>query len=258
MTLMLIAHLSDLHLYTERSETGQAPPDIRYIVEQIVSDLLSLEPRPDLVVISGDLADGGTDDDYQLIRQLLTPLPMPIMAVPGNHDRREAMRRVLGGWLVGLQEGKFLHSRVNINGVTLLGLDSVIVGKPQGALCRERLNWLEGELRKAQPLTFLVMHHPPFMTGNPHWDAYSLIEGRERFRQIIDASPKRILCGHIHQPLHTQWGPHYGAIAGSPAFQYNLVPGSAATPIEHNVSYCYPLHCCQPDGSVLVHLRHIT
>ncbi|WP_236995680.1 metallophosphoesterase [Vreelandella populi] len=258
MTLMLIAHLSDLHLYTERSETGQAPANIRYIVEGIVSDLLGLQPQPDLVVISGDLADGGTEEDYLLIRQLLAPLTMPIMAVPGNHDRREAMRLGLGDRLTGLQEGKFLHSRVDADGVTLLGLDSVIVGQPQGALCSKRLDWLEGELRKTQPLTFLVMHHPPFMTGNPHWDAYSLIEGRERFRQIIDASPKRILCGHIHQPLHIQWGLHYGAIAGSPAFQYNLVPGSKAAPAENQVAYSYPLHHCQPDGSVLVHLRHIT
>ncbi len=255
---MLIAHLSDLHLYTRRSETGQARADIRCVVEQIVSDLLSLEPQPDLVVISGDLADGGTDEDYRLIRQLLAPLPMPIMAVPGNHDRREAMRHILGERLAGLQAGRFLHSRVDVGGVTLLGLDSVIVGKPQGALCSERLDWLAHELEKAEPLTFLIMHHPPFMTGNPHWDAYSLIEGPERFMAIIDASPKRILCGHIHQPLHIHWGAHYGAIAGSPAFQYHLVPGSTAAPTESQVAYSYPLHHCQPDGSVLVHLRHVT
>ena len=255
---MLIAHLSDLHLYTERSETGQSRSDIRYVVERIVNDLLSLQPQPDLVVISGDLADGGTEEDYQVIRQLLAPLPMTMMAVPGNHDRREAMRRVLGDRLSGLQPGRFLHSRVEAEGVTLLGLDSVITGQPQGALCRERLDWLENELKKTQPLTFLVMHHPPFLTSNPNWDAYSLIEGRTRFMEIIDASPKRILCGHVHQPLHVQWGQHYGAIAGSPAFQYNLVPGSNAPPTESQVAYSYPLHYCQPDGSVLVHLRHVT
>ncbi|MBZ5486983.1 metallophosphoesterase [Halomonas aquamarina] len=254
---MLIAHLSDLHLYTQRSETGQAPRDICLVVERIARDLLSLAPRPDLVVISGDLADGGTEEDYRQIRELLEPLPMPVLAVPGNHDRREAMRCVLGERLAGLQEGEFLHSRVDMSGVTLLGLDSVVAGRPEGALCGKRLDWLERELEKTQPLVFLVMHHPPFSTGNPHWDAYSLIEGRERFTAIIDASPKRILCGHIHQPLHIHWGAHYGAIAGSPAFQYHLVPGSTAAPTESQVSYSYPLHYCQPDGSVLVHLRHI-
>ncbi|MGP8290161.1 metallophosphoesterase [Vreelandella zhanjiangensis] len=254
---MLIAHLSDLHVFTTQSETGESRADIAHAVERIVSDLVSLSPLPDLVVISGDLADGGTEDDYRLIRRLLAPLAMPILAVPGNHDRREAMHAVLGDRLSGLQPGKFLHSRVEADGVTLLGLDSIIVGKPQGALCSERLDWLENQLGYTQPLTFLVMHHPPFMTGNPHWDDYSLIEGRERFEAIISASPKRILCGHIHQPFHTLWGQHYSAIAGSPAFQYNLVPGSQAKPTLGNVPYSYPLHDCQPDGSVLVHLRHI-
>lgn len=254
---MLIAHLSDLHLFTECSETGEARADIARIVESIIADLLTLNPLPDIVAISGDLADGGSDEDYQLIRHLLAPLPMPILAVPGNHDRREAMRRVMGNRLAGLEAGEFMQSRIDAHGVTLLGLDSVVEGDARGALCNTRLVWLEKQLQHTQPVTFLVLHHPPFKTGNPHWDPYSLIEGREHFMEIISGSPKRILCGHIHQPLHTYWDGHYGGIAGSPAFQYNLVPGSISVPTPCEVPYSYPLHDCRSDGSVSVHLRHV-
>ncbi|MCP1314550.1 metallophosphoesterase [Halomonas sp. 707D7] len=254
---MLIAHLSDFHLFTERAETGEGRADIARVLEAVVADILALDPRPDAVVISGDLADGGTPQDYQALARLLAPLPMPVLAVPGNHDRRDAMRAGLGSRLAGLYDGPFLNARLELPGATLLGLDSVVPGKPHGALCRQRLAWLAGELASAQPLTLLVMHHPPLVTGNPHWDPFSLIEGREALAAVLGQTPTRILCGHIHQPFHAQWGPHYVGVAGSPAFEYHTSPGSLVAPRPCRVPWSYPLHLVGPDGQVVVYRRHV-
>ncbi|WP_447554211.1 metallophosphoesterase [Vreelandella sp. EE22] len=254
---MLIAHLSDFHLFTQRSETGEARGDILQILDVLVADILALNPPPDIVVISGDLADGGTQEDYRVLDRLLAPLPMPVLAVPGNHDRRDAMREGLGARLAGLCTGGFLNARVEFPGVTLLGLDSVVPGRPQGALCAERLAWLEAAIQDAQAQTVIVMHHPPVVTGNPYWDPYSLIEGKERFTELLADSPKRLLCGHIHQPFHAQWGPHYVGVAGSPAFEYHLSPGSDAPPRHSPVPFSYPLHYLGPDQTVSVYRRHV-
>ncbi|MCS2610869.1 metallophosphoesterase [Halomonas dongshanensis] len=254
---MLIAHLSDLHLFTERAETGETRADIARVIAALVADINALDPRPDIVVISGDLADGGTPEDYRCLAALLAPLAMPVMAVPGNHDRRCAMREGLAHRLSGLAEGAFLNARVDMAEVTLLGLDTVIPASPVGALCSERLDWLAQELRSAAASTVIVMHHPPVITGNPHWDTYSLIEGRERLGQLLGKTPRRILCGHIHQPFHTQWGAHYVSVAGSPAFEYHLSPGSHATAQPAPVPFSYPLHHIRPTGDVLVYRRHV-
>src|SRR5690606_25677758 len=52
-----------------------------------------LEQAPDAVVMTGDLADGGHDEAYALLRELLAPLSMPVYLLVGNHDAREPLLR---------------------------------------------------------------------------------------------------------------------------------------------------------------------
>ena len=39
-------------------------------------------PKPDLVVISGDLADTPTGEEYEHLKRLLAPLELPLSAFP--------------------------------------------------------------------------------------------------------------------------------------------------------------------------------
>lgn len=41
-----------------------------------------LDPRPDVVLVTGDLVDAGRDDEYGRLRELLTPLPGPAFLIP--------------------------------------------------------------------------------------------------------------------------------------------------------------------------------
>ena len=52
----------------------------------------TLTPLPDAVLVSGDLAEHGTAAEYERVRELLAPLPMPVHVLPGNHDDRDVMR----------------------------------------------------------------------------------------------------------------------------------------------------------------------
>ena len=62
------------------------------------------------------------------------------------------------------------------------------------------------------------MHHPPFLTGlaNMDWqnchNADALGALVERQRQVM-----RILCGHVHRPIHLPWHGVATSIAPSPA-----------------------------------------
>ena len=38
--------------------------------------LLRLDPRPDIVLATGDLVDGGKPEEYDRLRRLLAPLPL--------------------------------------------------------------------------------------------------------------------------------------------------------------------------------------
>ena len=52
-------------------------------------------PALDLVVISGDLCDTPTKEEYDHLKGLLAPLKIPFIGIPGNHDDRAMMRAAL-------------------------------------------------------------------------------------------------------------------------------------------------------------------
>ena len=89
--MMLIAQISDLHvkppgqLLYDRIDTAG-------FLERAVAHVMPLDPLPDLVIMTGDLVDGGKPEEYALLRRLLAPLPMPVYLIPGNHDARDALR----------------------------------------------------------------------------------------------------------------------------------------------------------------------
>lgn len=55
-----------------------------------VAQVNDLVPQPDLALLTGDLVDRGTAAEYEMLRELLAPLRMPFLVIPGNHDDRDA------------------------------------------------------------------------------------------------------------------------------------------------------------------------
>ena len=88
---MLIAQITDLHILPPgRLAYGRV--DTAKALERCVAVLNEFRPAPDFVVISGDLADTPTSEEYDYLKRLLAPLKLPFAGIPGNHDSRELMR----------------------------------------------------------------------------------------------------------------------------------------------------------------------
>jgi 3',5'-cyclic-AMP phosphodiesterase len=49
-----------------------------------VESVRALRPPPDAVLVTGDIADHASDEEYDQVRELLTPLQAPLYALPGN------------------------------------------------------------------------------------------------------------------------------------------------------------------------------
>ena len=86
-----IAQISDLHIKPPGS-LAYGRVDTAKALERCVAALNEFDPAPDFVVISGDLADTPTAEEYQYLKRLLAPLKLPFAGIPGNHDSRELMR----------------------------------------------------------------------------------------------------------------------------------------------------------------------
>src|ERR1700730_7841617 len=139
-----IAQISDLHIKSPgvlaygRVDTAQA-------LERCVAALNEFRPRPDLVVISGDLADTPTAEEYEHLKRLLAQLELPFVGIPGNHDSRELMRAAFPDADYAFASGS-LNQRGEIGGLDLVLLDSNVAGKPHGELDAATLQWLDATL----------------------------------------------------------------------------------------------------------------
>ena len=77
-TTIRLANLSDVH-FGKISHPG--------IVEALVEEVNAA--RMDLVVVSGDLTQRATDDQYRDAEAMLDAFQAPVLVVPGNHDVRQ-------------------------------------------------------------------------------------------------------------------------------------------------------------------------
>lgn len=203
---MIVAHVSDLHLKAGR-RLAYRRVDTAAAFQRCVARLMALDPRPDVVLISGDLGDLGTAEEYGLFREIAAPLTMPVFAVPGNHDRREPMREALPKGSFAADAGTFLHVVAEDFPVRFVGIDSTIPGAPGGLFCATRAEWLARTLKSApDKQTLLFLHHPPFLTGIAHMDRQNLAEA-ERLADVLTAHRQvsTVLCGHVHRFIRRRW-----------------------------------------------------
>src|SRR4029079_12646328 len=88
---ILIAQISDLHIKAPGA-LAYGRVDTAKALERCIAALNELDPAPDFVVISGDLADTPTVEEYDYLKRLMAPLKLKSPGMPGNHDSRELMR----------------------------------------------------------------------------------------------------------------------------------------------------------------------
>ena len=176
--MILIAQISDLHL-RPRGLPALGFVDTNALARRAVATLLALRPVPAAVLVTGDIADSGDPREYAMAREILSALPMPVHVIPGNHDRREAMREGLAGtgWIGPAGSGAINYA-VDAGPLRLVCLDSLVEGRASGELGAETLAWLDTTLAEGSDRpTLVAVHHPPFNTGLSHMDSILLRDG---------------------------------------------------------------------------------
>jgi Icc protein len=263
---MLLAQITDTHIlaagkifhgpraaFPAGAAADWSHVDTASCLRRAVSELNALKPRPDAVVVTGDLTDHGGAEEYANLRELLAPLAMPTYLILGNHDSRDGLRAAFpdAGYL---PKDGFLQYAVDDFPLRIVALDTHIPGNPAGELCEARLAWLDRTLAAAPDKpTVVMMHHPPFATGIGHMDEMALLNPGS-FAAIVarHAQVERILCGHLHRPIDRRFA---GTIAGTaPSTAHQLVldvaPGAPGAFIFEPPGY--QLHLWR-DGALVTH-----
>jgi 3',5'-cyclic-AMP phosphodiesterase len=220
---MIIGQISDLHIKAG-GKLSYGVVDTAGMLRACVDHVLALKQRPDVIVMTGDLVDFGTREEYAFLRGLLAPLPMPLYLIPGNHDDRDLLRASFPDHAYLQGTGEFCQYAIEEHAVRIVALDTVVPGQSGGALCAKRLDWLDRTLaaRALEP-TVVIMHHPPFPTLIGHMDQIGLADA-SGLRAVIARHPQveRVLCGHLHRPIQMRFAGTIASTCPSPAHQVAL------------------------------------
>ncbi len=251
---MLIAHISDLHLAGwGRKAYGIAPTAEN--LAACVEHINELGTRPDVVLVTGDLANGGLLAEIERAASLLDQLNYPYYVTPGNHDRRDHLWSVFGGRACPARSDGFLNYVVDGYEMRLIGLDSTASGEPGGEICATRAKWLDERLfeSEGQP-TILFMHHPPLNCGVPETDVDGF-RGADILGEVVARHQNilRILCGHIHLQAHAGWRGTVVTTAPSMGMELVLDLGSRDPSRFVLDAPAYQLHYWSPEKNLVSH-----
>jgi 3',5'-cyclic AMP phosphodiesterase CpdA len=249
---LVVAHITDTHFGHDGGEAADR-------TRRVLDELLRMDPLPDVLVHSGDVADHGHVQEYAEAAQVLSAWAGPMVICPGNHDVRAAY---VDAFLDGpLADPTARANRAHtVNGVRFLMLDSLIDevdGERQdpGYLGPGTLAWLDAELTADSSPTFVALHHPPAELGISLMDPIKLTDSDD-LCHLLERHPhvRAVLCGHAHTMGTTTF-------AGRPL----LVGGGAVSTVPldqedrpivwYGAPPSYAIHFLHADGRITSHWR---
>lgn len=217
-----LLHFTDVHY------VATADPCLAAFRAQVSA----LQPPPALAMATGDLVtDSAAVSDPAKVRalfsgylQALSPLSVPLLNLPGNHDHPGAVPGHLppedplhGTRGFEALVGPAWYS-LNYAGVHLIALDStrgtVTAGKLDGGFAAEQLDWLRKDLAEMPPeapILVFVHHHPA------EWTNGAELKGVLGERKVLG-----IFCGHTHGRRAYQW-------QGYPVYEGGTLRGATWT-----------------------------
>jgi Icc protein len=221
----VVAHVSDTHLLAGNALQYGAIDTVHH-VRSALERLSRIDPPPQAVVITGDLADLGEPEAYRRLRDLVEPVAegmgAQVVWCMGNHDERAAYSRELFG-----EESEAPQDRVyDVAGLRIISLDTSVPGWHHGEVTDEQLTWLAEVLATpAEHGTILALHHPPI--PSPLVPAAEIIEllDTDRLAAVLRGSDVRaVLGGHYHFTSHSTFAGIPVSVAAATCYTTDTAP----------------------------------
>lgn len=193
-----IIWLSDLHYVRDGTVQGHDP---RLRLTAAIDHINAHHADADFCVISGDIVDRATKEDYAAVAAALRLLAIPVHPMVGNHDDRALFRDHLP--LPSACMNDFVQFAVPTPDGLLICLDTLMVGSDAGEVCAERQAWLQDTLENAGDApVYVFMHHPPHALGLPMQDADRIGKGTDLLNLLSGFhNVQHLFIGHVHRAI---------------------------------------------------------
>ncbi len=214
---MKFLHVTDLHMVAAGLLYGLDPAER---LAACIADMMAHHADAAFVVVTGDLAHKGDEGAYRRLRGLLAELRLPTHLMLGNHDSRPAFQAVFAD---APRDGAgFVQYAFDTEIGRCVCLDTHTADGHHGELDPERLDWLRGEIARADARGItLFMHHPPMPVGIRRMDRIALRDS-DRLAELLRGTDKvrHLFFGHLHRPLSGTW--HGIPFTGLPALNHQV------------------------------------
>ena len=196
-----ILHASDLHI-------GAHVPEMLRQFSRLAHSL-----APDLVILSGDLTDGGRDLECDILEAYLTVFQVPVFIVPGNHDAPvdNLWARVFSPFerlnTLSAHMGQFRCCGLNVSELRTAAPIQARLDWSKGVATQKRVDRALGRVVRPMassikdptvPFQILVGHHPIVDAPDVRVRG-DVIGGQEALTQCHGFGVDLILSGHTHQ-----------------------------------------------------------
>ena len=232
-----LIHLSDPHFGTD-------VPGLPEALAAVLRDL-----APDATVVSGDLTQRARLHQFDAARRFLAACPMPVLAIPGNHDAPlfNLPLRLLAPWR-NWQRGLSLplEAEVTTPRAIIAGINTA-----------NPLVWKDGRIRSAQldrlaalfaragdRRRIVALHHPP---EPPEGEPPSLSGAEQAIRAFADMGVEMLLSGHLHFT-------HVSPLSAAPGI-LSVQAGTCLSTRTRNDGNAFSLIDLTEDGAAITHYR---
>jgi len=190
-----LLQVTDPHLFGDESQTIYGVTTAVSFRKVLAEAFAPGTPRPDAILVTGDIADDHTAAAYANFRRALQPYGLPVYCLPGNHDEPGLMTGLVNS--DGFQYG----GTAEFGAWSAVFIDTHVHGRPEGRVIPAELARLEAALASFGERPALVcLHHPPLPVGSAWLDGVGLRNASE-FLAVIERHPavRVVLGGHVHQ-----------------------------------------------------------
>ncbi|MFT4614417.1 MAG: Icc protein [Bacteroidia bacterium] len=199
-TTLRVVQLTDSHLCRDAGGTLLGMDTDRSLLA-VINQVRAERSGIDVLLGTGDLADGGAPEAYLRLRQYFDDLHAQNYWLPGNHDDRAGMERAAG-------DTPRMPGEIRIGGWQIVMLDSQVPGSVGGKLGQVELTRLDealGTAAEAGLYSLVCLHHQPVAIGCG-WLDEQMVSDAEVFLDILDQHDcvRGVLWGHVHQEIDRQ------------------------------------------------------
>lgn len=200
--------VNDLHFGEEKIggigfEGEDAPGPILHITdgERPYVDIMNesaiiemSELNPDLVLAKGDLTTHGTKEEFAKFLDYYSPaFGERLVYVRGNHEAYG-----------GEQLADFATQQVQLPGVNIAMLDTVVYGKDHGQISESQVEWLDDLLGSAEAPTLVFAHHHPWNLDGGKRDGFVFGLTPDATEAVVGLAVKHKIfrgyfAGHTHR-----------------------------------------------------------